>query len=79
MRRRILNIAMSFGVLIGGLIVSSPFSSAKPDYMKREKKTCVYCHNAPNKNSLNDMGKCYAEHGHSLDRCDPKRPVGSAN
>lgn len=79
MPRRILNIALSFAILIGALLVSSPFSSAKPDYMKREKKSCTYCHYAPNKKSLNDIGKCYAEHGHSLDRCDPKRPVGSAN
>lgn len=78
MRRRIFKFAMPLAVLLAGLMLSSPFGSAKPDYMKREKKSCTYCHNAPNKKDLNDTGKCYAEHGHSLDKCDPKRPVGSA-
>jgi hypothetical protein len=78
MRRRILKLAMPFAVLVAGLMFSSPFSSAKPDYMKREQKSCTYCHNAPNKKDLNETGRCYAEHGHSLDKCDPKRPVDSA-
>jgi hypothetical protein len=79
MLRRFSRFAAPIAVLVAGLLLSSPFSSAKPDYMKRENKACTYCHNAPNKRSLNDIGKCYAEHGHTLDKCDPKRQVGAAN
>jgi hypothetical protein len=70
---RLVKVVMPSVVLIGGFLVSSPFSFAKPDYMKKEQKACIYCHNAPNKRDLNAVGKCYAEHGHSLDKCDPKR------
>jgi len=77
MRGRVLKIAMPFAVLVGGLMLCTPFSVAKPDYMKRENKPCVYCHNAPNKRDLNEVGKCYAEHGHSLERCDPTKKAVS--
>ena len=79
MTRRVLKIAMPFAILTVGLILSSSFSLAKPDYMMREKKSCVYCHNAPNKRDLNEVGKCYAEHGHSLEQCDPKRRVATGS
>jgi hypothetical protein len=76
MSRRILRMMMSSAILAAGLIVSSPFSFGKPDYMKKEKKGCTYCHNAPSKRELNEVGKCYAEHGHSLEAC--KKVVGAA-
>jgi hypothetical protein len=65
--------AVSSAILAASLVWFSPFSFAKPDYMKKEQKPCTYCHIAPNKKSLNDVGKCYAEHGHSLDKCNPKK------
>jgi len=71
--------AMPAAILIGSLLVSSPFSFAKPDYMKKEKKACTYCHIAPSKRDLNDVGKCYAQHGHSLENCDPKRIATAEN
>lgn len=74
---RILGIAMPFAILMGGLILSTPSSNAKPDYMKKEKKHCTYCHNSPSKAGLNETGKCYAEHGHSLEQCAPKKRVES--
>lgn len=77
MSGRILGIAMPFAVLMGGLLLWSPSSLAKPDYMKKENKSCTYCHNSPSKAGLNETGKCYAEHGHSLDQCEPKKRVES--
>jgi hypothetical protein len=79
MLRRFLKFAAPTIIFMAVLLVSSLSSQAKPDYMKRENKACTYCHNAPNKKSLNDIGKCYAEHGHTLDKCDPRRPVGALN
>lgn len=76
MSRRI-QIAMSSAILVGTLMLSGPWLFAKPDYMKKEHKSCTYCHNAPSKKELNDVGKCYAQHGHSLDKCNPKRIAGA--
>ena len=70
---RSVKVVVPAAVLIGGVFASSPFSFAKPDYMKKEQKACTYCHDALNKRDLNAMGKCYAEHGHSLEKCNPKR------
>jgi len=69
--------ALSFAIVVGSLMLLSPASLAKPDYMKKEHKGCTYCHNAPSKKDLNETGKCYAQHGHSLDQCDPKRIAGA--
>jgi len=60
-------------LLAAGVMLFSPISLAKPDYMKKEKKSCTYCHVAPDKKGLNEVGKCYAEHGHSLDQCKPQK------
>lgn len=79
MSRLILKIAMPVAVLMAGLMLSSPSSLGKPDYMKKEKKVCTYCHIAPDKRDLNEIGKCYAEHGHSLEQCNPKKRVGAGN
>jgi hypothetical protein len=73
---RLVKVAMPSVILAGGFFVSSPFSFAKPDYMKREQKACTYCHNFPSKKDLNEVGKCYAEHGHSLESCKPKKIAG---
>ena len=74
-----LKFAMPAAILVGSLLLSSPFSFAKPDYMKKEKKPCTYCHIAPSKRELNEVGKCYAQHGHSLDSCDPKKIAAAGN
>jgi len=74
---RLVKLALPSAVLAGGFLLSMQFSYAKPDYFKKEKKSYTYCHIAPNKKSLNEMGKCYAEHGHSLDNCKPGKIAGA--
>jgi len=59
-------------VLFSGLVLSSKLSYGKPEYTKKEKKACTVCHAAAGKKELNDVGKCYAEHNHSLDACSVK-------
>jgi hypothetical protein len=56
-----------------GLILTSTSSLAKPEYTKKEKKVCTTCHVTQGKKELNDVGKCYAEHDHSLDACATKK------
>jgi hypothetical protein len=44
---------------------------AKPEYTRRTSKDCGYCHQPPGYN-LNDAGKYYADHNHSLKGYAPK-------
>jgi hypothetical protein len=73
MSKLTLRIAFPALVLLGGLTITSSSSFAKPDYTKKEKKACAYCHVGPAKKELNEVGKCYAEHNHSLEACDSKK------
>jgi hypothetical protein len=60
-----LKLALSLAVLIGGMALSSTVSFGKPEYTKKEKKGCTYCHTkaAPkDAKDLNDVGKFYSEH-----------------
>ena len=42
-------------------------ASAKPEYTKKEGKACAYCHVKPGSKDLNDAGKYYKDHNHSLE------------
>jgi hypothetical protein len=54
-------------VLTAGLLwLSVSPSYAKPEYATKEGQTCTYCHVAAGKPDLNDGGKYYATHDHSL-------------
>jgi cytochrome c553 len=70
MSRLFLKIALPMALISGGLMVSTQFTYGKSEYTKKEKKACAFCHTAAGKKDLNDIGKCYAEHGHSLEGCE---------
>jgi hypothetical protein len=57
-------------ILVGGL-VSSTVSFGKPEYTKKEKKACTYCHTKAGSKDLNKVGECYAKK-HSLEGCEAK-------
>jgi hypothetical protein len=59
------------GVLILGLFFFTANTAAKPDYTRRTKKDCEFCH-PPNSRLLNDAGKYYQEHKNSLAGYKPK-------
>jgi len=67
-----LKIAAPMILILGGLIVTTSVSFGKAEYTKKEKKGCTYCHTSASSKELNEVGKCYAEHNHSLDACAPK-------
>ena len=69
MSRLVLKITVVSALILGGLALAPPFSFAKTEYTKKEGKGCTYCHTAAGKKDLNDMGKCYADHNHSLESC----------
>ncbi len=72
MLKSFLKFTIPSALLIAGLGLSSLSTYAKPDYAKKEKKGCTYCHVKAGQKDLNDVGKCYKEHDHSLDACSPK-------
>jgi hypothetical protein len=59
-------------VLLLGALVDSTVTYGKPEYTKKEKKACTYCHVKAGSKELNDAGKYYKEHDHSLEGYQPK-------
>ena len=52
-------------VVFGGAMLT--LVSAKPEYAKKEKKACTFCHPAGKFKELTDAGKYYKDHDHSLE------------
>jgi hypothetical protein len=64
---KILKCVIPAVVLTAGLLWTSVTPSyAKPEYATKEGQTCTYCHVTAGKPDLNDGGKYYAAHDHSL-------------
>lgn len=51
--------------IAGGFFLS--MAQAKPEYAKKEKKSCAFCHVKMGSKELNDAGKYYKAHHHSLE------------
>ena len=66
---RILKLAVPSAILMAGFLVCTTSSFGKPEYAKKEGKTCVSCHVKAGAKDLNDTGKCYAKNDHSLAKC----------
>ena len=76
---RTLKLALPAAILTAGFLVCNISSYGKPTYAAKEKKTCTFCHEkaVPTDKelmakNLNDAGKYYAAHEHSLDGYKPK-------
>ena len=52
-------------------------AQAKPEYAKKEKKGCTFCHVRMGSKDLTDAGKYYKEHNHSLEGYKEKPPKKS--
>lgn len=55
-------LALSFGLLL-----SPNKSFGKAEYAKKEKKGCTFCHVKAGSKDLNDAGKYYKAHDHSME------------
>jgi len=64
------------GVLAVGLISSAKLVPAKPEYTRKTKLECEYCH-PPNERTLNDAGEYYRTHNYKMDGYKPKDPPGA--
>ncbi len=51
--------------IISGAMLT--LATAKPEYAKKEGKPCTFCHVKAGSKELNDAGKYYKEHNHSLE------------
>ncbi|HTM51303.1 MAG TPA: hypothetical protein VL285_21560 [Bryobacteraceae bacterium] len=63
---RLAKLAIPSAVLVFGLVLGSTQSYAKPEYTKKEKKGCTYCHVTAKSKDLNEAGKYYKDHNNSL-------------
>lgn len=52
-------------ILATGLLVDTTASFGKPEYTRKTNKGCDFCH-PPHSRQLNEAGKYYLEHRHSL-------------
>jgi hypothetical protein len=61
-------------LIVGGLaLLASPFAVGTPEYSKKEEKSCTFCHTALGKPDLNEAGKYYKDHDHSLKGFEEKK------
>ena len=64
---KILKSVIPAAILTAGLLWTGVTPSyAKPEYATKEAKSCIYCHVTVGEPQLNDGGKYYAAHDHSL-------------
>jgi len=71
---KILKTAIPAAIVTAGLVWACVTPSyAKPEYAKTEEKACTYCHVTEGKPDLNEAGKYYAAHEHSLKGYTPAK------
>jgi hypothetical protein len=68
---RTLRIVLPASIALAGLLLPAMMVQAKPEYSKKEKKSCTFCHVAAGKKELNDAGNYYKEK-HTLEGYTPK-------
>ena len=70
---RAMKLVLPAAILMTGFLVCTTATYGKPEYAKKEKKNCVFCHakmdpdKAAMAKNLNDAGTYYKSHDHSLD------------
>ena len=71
---KILKNVIPAAVLTSGLLWTGVTPSyAKPEYATKEGKACIFCHVTESGAELNDAGKYYAAHDHSLEGYTPPK------
>jgi hypothetical protein len=65
--------------IAGGLLTLAAASQAKPEYARKEKKACAYCHVNPNGGGArNPRGVFYGMHNHTFEGYDEAKVMGAA-
>ena len=68
-----LRVSLFMAFLVGWFALASTLTLGKPEYAKKEKKSCTYCHVKMGSKDLNDVGKCYQKNKHSLEGCESSK------
>ena len=68
---RTLRILLPASIALAGLLLPMTMVQAKPEFAKKEKKGCVFCHVTNGKKELNHTGDYYKEK-HTLEGYTPK-------
>jgi hypothetical protein len=66
---RAMKVALPAAILMAGFLLCTSATYGKPEYAKKEKQSCTYCHVKAGAKDLNDTGKCYKDADHSLAKC----------
>ncbi|HTW66417.1 MAG TPA: hypothetical protein VME17_17460 [Bryobacteraceae bacterium] len=74
--RRLFEIVVIAGVFSAAFFFSAGTGAAKPEYARRTKKECSFCH-PPDSWNLNDAGKYFRDHKYSLNGYVPPKPAKS--
>jgi spore maturation protein CgeB len=61
---RLFKVLIAISISCGFLLT---LATAKPEYAKKEGKPCTFCHVKLGSKELNDAGKYYKAHDHSLE------------
>jgi hypothetical protein len=72
--RTFVKILVPVGIFSGAFFLSPSSGVAKPEYSRKTKKECSFCHPAGSFN-LNEAGKYYLDHKYSLQGYVPPAPA----
>ena len=64
---RALKLVVPTAILMSGFVVLTTASYGKPEYGKKEGKSCTFCHPAGKMKELTPAGQYYKDHNHSLE------------
>ena len=62
-----MKIVRSLSLLSIAVIIAVSIGMGKAEYSKKEGKPCTFCHPPGKFKELNDAGKYYKDHNHSLE------------
>jgi hypothetical protein len=69
---RTIKLVLPAAILMSGFLLCTTAGLGRPQYAQKEKKGCTFCHVKAGSKDLNDTGKYYQEHNHSLDGYEKK-------
>lgn len=76
---RTVKLIVPSAILLGGFVRCTSSMYGTPEYAKKEKKSCTYCHakmvseKTEMAKNLNSTGTCYKDNEHSLAKCSPPK------
>jgi len=76
--RRYRAFIVAAGLVLAASVFDAKVSVAKPEYSRRTKKECGYCH-PKDSWDVNEAGKYFRDHQHSLEGFKPSEGGGKSS